>query len=84
MNHDSLSARATLGVRLLALLFVTVGLWQGAANVIASATEFDPTYAGHYFQEELLRPVLAVALGAALAVCSRALGRRLARGLGES
>jgi hypothetical protein len=84
MKNDPLQINAILAVRLLALVFGTVGLWQGASNLIETAGDFDPTYTWHYFLDELLRPAAAIALGAGLAGVSCWLGRLLARGLDKS
>ena len=73
--------QATLGVRLLSLLLLLLGTWQGVANLLSGIRDFDPTYWGYFFQIQLLRPALAVALGLLLYSMSRPLGRLLARQL---
>jgi len=75
------TSAAILAVRLLGLFWLVAGLWMLAANVIESATEFNPSFIGYYLQSQLLRPLLAVGVGLMLFIFSRRLGRRLARGL---
>lgn len=76
-----LQARATLGVRLLGLALVVVGLWQLLSNLIDTFYAFEPAYFLYYVTQQLLRPLVALALGALLLLVSRPLGRRLARHL---
>jgi len=68
---------ATLGVRLIALLLISVSLWQGMANIAESLGSFDPNYLGHYFTTQLLRPGTGILLGFILMVWSKRLGRWL-------
>ena len=75
------TSAAILTVRLLGLFWLVAGLWMLAANIIESATEFNPSFIGYYFQSQMLRPLLAMGLGVLLFIFSRRLGRRLARGL---
>jgi len=75
------TSAAILAVRLLGLFWLVAGLWMLVANVIESATEFNPSFVGYYLQSQLLRPLLAVGVGLLLFIFSRPLGRRLARGL---
>jgi hypothetical protein len=75
------TSAAILGVRLLGLFWMVAGLWMLAANVIESATEFNPSFLGYYLQSQVLRPVLAILAGVILGMFSRRLGRRAARGL---
>jgi hypothetical protein len=77
------TAAAVLAVRLLGLFWITAGLWMLAANLIESATEFDPSFPGYYLQSQALRPILAMVLGALLWFFSGRLGRRAARGLDD-
>ncbi len=72
---------AVLAVRLLGLFWVVAGLWMLVANVIESATEFNPSFMGYYLQSQVLRPLLAMGLGVLLILFSRRLGRWLASGL---
>lgn len=76
----SISA-AVLAVRLLGLAWLSAGLWMLAANVIESATEFNPSFIGYYLESQAVRPLLAVGLGVLLMILARPLGRRLGRGL---
>lgn len=75
------TSAAVLAVRLLGLVWLAAGLWMLAANVIESATEFNPSFIGYYLQSQALRPLLAIGLGAGLLFFARPLGRWLARGL---
>jgi hypothetical protein len=75
---------AVLAVRLMGLFWLTAGLCMLAANIIESATAFDPTYAGYYLQSQALRPGLAILLGVILWMLAWRLGRLAARGLGGS
>ncbi len=75
------TSAAVLAVRLLGLAWLTAGLWMLAANVIESATEFNPSFIGYYLQSQALRPLLAVGTGVLLLLLARPLGRRLGRGL---
>jgi len=60
------TSAAVLAVRLLGLFWITAGLWMLAANVIESATEFNPSFLGYYLQSQALRPLLASWLDAHL------------------
>jgi len=75
------TSAAVLAVRLLGLFWFTAGLWMLAANVVESATEFNPTFIGYYLQSQALRPLLAIGLGVGLMFFARMLGRWMARGL---
>ncbi len=75
------TSAAVLGVRLLGLFWVAAGLWMLAANIIESATAFNPSFIGYYLESQALRPLLAVALGVVLLLFARPLGRFVARGL---
>jgi hypothetical protein len=78
------TSAAVLAVRLLGLFWLVAGLWMLAANVIESATEFNPSFIGYYLQSQMLRPLLAAGAGLLLIFFSRPIGRRLARGLDSS
>lgn len=75
--------QATVGVRLLGLFFFMVGFWMLIGNVIDSIGDFNPAYIGYYVLSELVRPVLACAIGLLLWWRARSLARRMARGLCE-
>jgi type IV secretory pathway TrbD component len=75
------TSAAVLAVRLLGLFWLTAGLWMLAANVVESATEFNPSFIGYYLQSQALRPLLAIGLGVGLMFFARWLGRWMARGL---
>lgn len=79
-SHPHLPA-AIFAVRLLGLIFLLLGLWQGTANLIDGWMEFDPSYLGYFLRSQLLRPVIALLLGMALIAGSRPLARRLTHGL---
>jgi len=78
------TSAAILAVRLLGLFWLVVGLWMLVANIIESATEFNPSFVGYYLQSQMLRPLLAMGLGVLLIILSKKLGRWLARGLDSS
>jgi hypothetical protein len=75
------TSAAVLAVRLLGLFWLVAGLWMLAANIVESATDFNPSFTGYYLQSQALRPLLAISLGAVLMLSARVLGRWLARGL---
>jgi hypothetical protein len=75
------ASAATLAVRLLGLCWLVAGLWMLAANVVESATAFNPSFLGYYLQSQALRPLLAIGLGCGLMFFARILGRWMARGL---
>jgi len=75
------TSAAVLLVRLLGLFWVAAGLWMLVANVIESATEFNPSFLGYYLQSQALRPLLAIGVGLLLMIFARPIGRRAARGL---
>jgi hypothetical protein len=75
------TSAAVFAVRLLGLVWLAAGLWMLAANVLESATEFNPSFVGYYLQSQALRPLLAMGIGAGLIYFARLLGRWLARGL---
>ena len=66
---------ARLGVRLIGFFFIVLGIWQGLANLLSAYREFDPTYAGYFFSQELLRPLVAIGVGLAVMLLSKPLGR---------
>ncbi len=75
------TSAAVLGVRLLGLFWIAAGLWMLAANIVESATAFNPSFVGYYLESQALRPSLAVVLGILLMIFARPLGRLVARGL---
>lgn len=68
-------------IRLLGLVWLTLGAWLLIANIAESAYEFNPAYLKFYFYSQLLRPLLALAIGVLLMVCSKRLSRWLGKGL---
>ncbi|MCC5839563.1 MAG: hypothetical protein JJT96_05515 [Opitutales bacterium] len=64
------------GVRTVAVALIAIGAWQGAANVGESIFSFEPSYAGHFLGSQLLRPGIAVFLGALLWISAGPLSRR--------
>lgn len=79
MSEDA--QKATLGVRLIALLIGLVSVWQLLGNVLDSVSEFDPNYLGYYFSSQLLRPALGLGLALVILVLSKWLGKQLSKGL---
>jgi len=57
---------AVIGVRLIALLFVSGGVLLLLGNVLETAWDFNPNYLGYYFATQLLRPLLTLLTGAVL------------------
>lgn len=78
------TSAAVLAVRLLGLFWLAAGLWMLVANIIESATEFNPSFIGYYLQSQALRPLLAIGLGVLLLILARPVGRFVARGLDGS
>ena len=76
-----LTALATLLVRLLGCTLVLLGFGQAVANLFEGFIGFDPTYLGHFFTSQLLRPALALLGGGVLLLGAKPLGRWLSRGL---
>ena len=70
---------AVIGVRLIALLFICGGVLLLLGNVLETAWDFNPNYLGYYFATQLLRPVLAIALGALLYGLSRIVGSTIGK-----
>ena len=79
-NHEF---RASFAVRVLALLFVLIGVWMLVCNLIETVAEFNPAYAYYYFENQLLRPFIAIILGFVLFKLSTRVARLLLRGLKE-
>ncbi len=75
------TSAAVLAVRLLGLVWLAAGLWMLVANMVESATEFNPSFIGYYLQSQAVRPLLAMGLGALLLLLARRVGRALAAGL---
>jgi len=75
------TSAAILAVRLLGLFWFVAGLWMLAANILESATAFNPAYIGYYLQSQALRPLLAIGIGVGLMFFACTLGRLLGRGL---
>ena len=73
------AAPAVVGVRLMGLLIAAVAFWQLLGNVLDTWRDFDPSYAGYYFGNQLLRPVLGLAIGAVLMLGARWIGKRAGR-----
>jgi len=71
-------AAAIIALRILAVIWISVGSFQAIANLIDGFRAFDPTYLGHFFMSQLLRPTLAIAFGVVIAALSGPLGRRIA------
>lgn len=78
------TSAAVLAVRLLGLVWLTAGLWMLVANIIESATEFNPSFIGYYLQSQAVRPLLAIGLGLLLIIMAKPFGRKLAKGLDGS
>ncbi|MDX2110268.1 MAG: hypothetical protein SFY80_08525 [Verrucomicrobiota bacterium] len=76
-----MTVRAILAIRLLGLALFILGTWLLVANLFETIRQFDPTYAWYYFQNQLLRPVLAMGLGCILLLFSKPLGKFMAREL---
>ena len=70
-----------IAVRLLALIFVSVGVWMLAGNLIETITDFNPTFAVVYFKTQLLRPFVGIGVGLLIYWKSPSLARLLTRGL---
>ena len=84
MKPFSITTLGILAVRWLGLLIIAIGLWQLAANVLATAVEFDPSYIFYYFQSQMLRPVLGCLTGLLLLLLGNPLGKFIARGLEDN
>lgn len=76
----SKSEFSIIGVRLLALLFFSMGMVWLIGNVLETAWDFNPNYLGYYAATQLLRPSLLVLGGVALNGLSRSIARWLSRG----
>ncbi len=72
-----------IAIRLLALAGLMIGVTTLLANVAQSYDTFVPSYAGFYFQQQLARPVIGIALSLTVAFFSGPLARLLARGSGK-
>lgn len=68
---------AVVGVRLTALAFVTLGLWLLLANVLESLGDFNPVYWKYYLLTQLLRPAIAILLGAVLWLAAHIIARAI-------
>jgi hypothetical protein len=66
-------------LRVAAILFIALGLFQLLANNLESYRDFDPSYLGYYFMSVCLRPILLIIWGLLLG----ALSRRLAKWAGS-
>ncbi len=72
---------AFVGVRLLAIIWFTFGLWLLTANIIESYSELNPAYLNYFFMSQLLRPMLALVIGGVLYVFAGVFSRRVAGGI---
>jgi len=70
-----LVAAFTLGVRLLALGWLSWGCFRLIVNLLGSYRAFDPTYAAHFFWSQLAVPGTALVLGVILWVSARWMGK---------
>ena len=68
---------AALRLLALAALLFNVGILL--ANVAQTWDTFNPSYWGHYLQQQLARPLVGLALSLAVLVLARPLSRWLAR-----
>lgn len=62
-------------LRVAAILFIALGLFQFTANLLESYRDFDPSYGGYFFMHVMLRPLLLVFCGGLLAVSSTRLSQ---------
>ncbi|MCC5806310.1 MAG: hypothetical protein JJU00_08270 [Opitutales bacterium] len=69
---------AAVLLRVGAILIIVTALWQSLANTAESVFEIDPSYLGYYFRQNLLRPLIGLALGVVLFVFAGPLARRCA------
>ena len=75
--------RATLAIRIGAVLIATVAFWQMAANLAGTYRDIDPSYLGYYFTSQLVRPICGILTAILLYALSRILGKLIARGLDQ-
>ncbi|AHF93607.1 hypothetical protein OPIT5_28855 [Opitutaceae bacterium TAV5] len=68
---------ALLALRLLAFTGLLVSLWALLANLAQSYDTFNPAYASYYWKQQLLRPVLGLALSLLVLFLARPLSRWL-------
>ena len=76
MHHHAL-----LCVRILALAGCAFNAATLLANLAQSYDTFNPSYAGFYLEQQLVRPAIGFAISLALAVLARPLARLLASGI---
>lgn len=69
---------AQLIVRAFALVLATVHAGALLANLAQTWDTFNPSYKGHYVRQQLLRPLVGLALAALLLLCEAPLTRWLA------
>lgn len=77
---DSFTHRTTAAtlLRVGAVFLMLTALWQLVANIADSIFDVDPSYLGHYFQQNLLRPLIGLILGAVLFLFAGPVARRCA------
>lgn len=78
---NATTAHAVLGTRLCALFFGVLGLWLLAANLVESASEFNPSYLVYFLLSQVARPLILIVLAFTLWLLSKPIGRLLGRGL---
>ncbi len=65
---------ATL-LRIAGTLLAVVALWQLVGNVADSFFDFDPSYLGYFFWQQLFRPLVGGFLGLLLCLFAKPLGK---------
>lgn len=74
-NHPTTAAAL---LRVGAVFLILTALWQLLGNIADSVFAVDPSYLGHYFQQNLLRPLIGLVLGICLFLFAEPVARRCA------
>ncbi|MEO0795364.1 MAG: hypothetical protein AAFX93_09390 [Verrucomicrobiota bacterium] len=80
---NTTTAHAILGVRLIALFMGALGLWLLVANVIEGVGDFNPSYWLYFVVSQIVRPVVAIAIGLSLWLISGPIGRLFGKDLSK-